>query len=99
METVRFLRDVEDEGAFGQALELAYVDAFNYLTDVGNRMYEDTAPPSKRTPRSENADRLKELRSVLFTMSLVIRDCVERRRRLANVAAGLTDVVFDEETS
>ena len=88
METVRFLRDIEDEEAFGQALELAYIDAYNYVTGVGNRMQQDTALPSKRTPRSDNADRLKELRKVLFTMSLVIRDVVDRRRRLANVAAG-----------
>jgi len=99
METVRFLRDIEDEGAYGQALELAYVDAFNAVTEVGNRMYEDTALPSKRTPRSENADRLKELRQVLCTMGLVIRDCGDRRRRLADVAAGLSDVVFDKEST
>jgi len=98
METVRFLRDIEDETKYGQGLELAYVDAFDAVTDVGNRMCQDTALPSKRTPRSDNADRLKELRQVLFTMSMVIRDCAARRKRLANIAAGLADVVFDEES-
>ncbi len=99
METVRFLRDIEDETKYAQGLEVAYLDAFNALTDVSNRMigWVDLY-------RGVGADewiefRVKELRHVLFTMSMVIRDCVDRRKRLANVAAGLPNVVLDEERS
>jgi len=98
METVRFLRDLEDEKAFAQGLELAYLDAFNGCTDIVNRMWRRIDKPENDVYQ-ENADaRLKELRHVLFVMSLVIRDCIDRRKRLADVAAGLPDVVFDEES-
>ena len=98
METVRFLRDIDDETAYSQGLELAYVDAFNAVTDVGNRMYRDAELPWPGADKDDMSARHKELRHVLFTMGLVIRDAIDRRRRLANVAAGLPDVVFDEET-
>lgn len=97
METVRFLRDLDDEKAFAQGLELAYLDAFNAVTDIANRMYRNRvlfeAPDSCR-----HEDTHKEVRHALYIMSLVIRDCIDRRRRLADVARGLSDVVFDEET-
>lgn len=98
METVRFLRDIEDEKKYAQGLELAYLDAFNAITDVGNRMYRDAVHECVEGDDDACESRHKELRHVLFTMGLVIRDCVERRRRLADVARGLPHVVFDEET-
>jgi len=97
METVRFLRDIEDETKYAQGLEVAYLDAFNALTDVGNRMFKDFDSPEWPPENDDMENRHKELRHVLFTMGLVIRDCVDRRKRLANVAAGLPNVVLDEE--
>ena len=98
METVRFLRDLDDELAYAQGLELCYVDAFNAVMDVSNRMHRDSTSLRIQSACEDHEDRHKELRHVLCTMSLVLRDCVERRKRLTDIAAGLTDVVFDEET-
>ncbi len=97
METVRFLRDLEDEEAYAKGLELAYLDAFNAITDVGNRMYDDVTMEATCVETCCVDARHKELRHVLFVMALVIRDCTDRRKRLADVAAGLTHVVLDEE--
>jgi len=99
METVRFLRDLEDEEAYAKGLELAYLDAFNAITDVGNRMYRDTLKPSLASKPMALDDRHQQLRTVLFTMALVIRDCSDRRRRLADAAVGLTDRVLDEQST
>lgn len=96
METVKFLRDIEDETVYAQGLEMAYIDAFNAITKIGNAMSKRAAfTRSANTPAQQK--RGHELRKVLSTMALVIRDCAHRRKRLANIAAGLTDVVFDEE--
>jgi hypothetical protein len=99
METVRFLRDIDDEKAYAQSLELCYVDAFNHITDIVNRMYEDVVHEEHGSEATEIADRHKELRHVLFTMGLVISDCGDRRKRLADVAGGLADVILDEQTT
>ncbi len=98
METVRFLRDLEDEGAYAQGLELAYVQVRDQLTDIGNRMRAEIDALSLLDCHDPFGARLKELEHTVFVMGLVIRDCVDRRRRLAHVAAGLPDVVLDEET-
>lgn len=98
METVRFLRDIEDEKKYAQSLELAYIDAFNAVTDVANRMYRDSQKIRKQRACEDHEERHKELRHVLFVMGLTIRDCADRRKRLADVARGLPDVIFDEET-
>jgi len=98
METVRFLRDVDDEKKYGQTLEMAYVDAFNAVTDIGNRMYRDSQKIRKERACEDHEERHKELRHVLFVMGLTIHDMADRRKRLADVARGLSDVVFDEET-
>jgi len=98
METVRFLRDVEDEKKYGQTLEMAYVDAFNAVTDIGNRMYRDSQKIRKQRACEDHEERHKELRHVLFVMGLTIHDMADRRKRLADVARGLSNVVFDEES-
>lgn len=98
METDRFLRDLDDEKAFAQGLELAYLEAFNNITHVGNRMWEDLGTTVPADDTSQDSARLKELRHVIYTMGQVLRDCIDRRKRLAHVAAGLPDVVFDEES-
>jgi len=99
MERVQFLRDIEDEKKYAQGLEVAYLDAFNEITDVGNRMYRDADLARGEWRESDMEDRLKELRHVLFVMGLVIRDCSDRRKRLADRAVGLPDRVLDEERS
>ncbi len=98
METVRFLRDIENETKYAQGLEIAYLDAFEALNDLCRRMYGDVQDGLSNLPNRPIDERHKELRHVLFVMGLVIRDCTERRKRLADVAAGLSDVVFDEES-
>jgi len=99
MERVQFLRDIDDEKKYAQSLEMAYVDAFNAITDIGNGMYRDSSKYRTGGPDTELDDRLKEVRHVLFVMGLVIRDCSDRRKRLADRAVGLPDRVLDEERS
>ncbi len=104
METGRFLRDIEDETKYAQRLELAYIDALNAVTDVINRMHSDSTAVeglelAYRVWPQKDTTRIKELSHVVFVMSQVVLDCGDRRKRLADVAAGLADVVFDEESS
>jgi len=99
METVRFLRDIEDEKKYAQGLELAYVDVRDALRDLLNRMQGEIDVLSQLDCHDPYEDRVRELAVILFTMGLVIHDCGDRRKRLADVAAGLSDVVFDEESS
>lgn len=98
METVRFLRDVEDEKKYAQGLELAYVDVRDALTDLWNRMSRESDTLALLDCENPYRDRLKELRHIIWTAGLVIQDCADRRARLADVARGLSNVVFDEET-
>lgn len=99
METARFLRDLNDEKAYAQGLELAYVDAFNGITDVSKCMWNDCCHPDHDGSTAQVDARHKDINHVLFLMSGVIQDCVDRRKRLAHVAAGLPDVIFDEESA
>lgn len=99
MEHVRFLRDVQDEKKYAQTLELAYVDVRDACTDLANRMSQDSSTLLMLDCHDPFQDRLKELRHMVWTMGLVIGDCADRRARLADVARGLSDVIFDEETT
>ena len=101
MERARFLRDIENEQKYAMTLEMAYLDAFNAVTDVGNRMYRDSQSDvlmTRAAARRSAQDRHQELRHVLLVMGMVLRDCADRRKRLADVAAGLSDVVLDKES-
>ena len=99
METIEFLRDIEDETKYALSLELCYVNARDAVTDVINRMWDDVGGAAADGEQLPADARHKELRHIVFTMGLVITDCADRRRRLANIAAGLPDVVLDEERS
>jgi len=99
METDRFLRDIDDETKYAQGLEMAYVDAFDALVQIGNRMSYESDELDLLDCENPFKERLRDLRRITFTMGLVIHDCADRRKRLADVARGLSDVVFDEEST
>ena len=97
METIGFLRDIEDETKYAQCLEIAYVDAFNAIQELKAHTWEDSCRPHHPVFAPADDARIKELKHITWVMSGVIRDCSDRRKRLADVAARLPDVVFDEE--
>jgi len=98
MKRTEFLRDIENEEKYAMTLEMAYLDAFNAITDVGNRMYRDSQKIRKQRACEDHEERHKELRHVIGVMALTLRDCADRRKRLADTAVGLTDRVLDEES-
>ncbi len=99
METVRFLRDIDDETKYGQGLEMAYLDAFNAIVSISNQLRYESGELDLLDCENPFTNLLCEIRATTFTMGLVIHDCADRRKRLADVARGLSNVVFDEESS
>jgi len=97
METTRFLRDIEDETKYAQGLELAYVDVRDEINRIVTGLCVDAARCGYLGCEPRLQSRRREIANLVLTMSMVIRDCADRRKRLADVARGLSDVVFDEE--
>ena len=98
MDRVEFLRDIEDETRYSQAVELAYVFAYEGLDEIIKVCETDVAYRPRGSPDvSEWTVSSERLAAMRFTMSLVIRDFADRRARLADVSRGLSDVVVDKE--
>jgi len=98
MERIRFLRDIEDETKYAQGLELAYVEASAAIADVANNMTDESEGLDLLDCENPFLELSLQLGTIVLAMSLVIRDCADRRKRLADVARGLSNVVFDEES-
>jgi len=98
METVPFLRDVDDEKHYAQLLEVAYVEAFSEVDSILKQSELATLGLAGSTPEEytlvvsyEDLARLREV------MNFTVIQSVDRRRRLAHVARRLADVVLDKE--
>jgi len=98
METVPFLSDIDDEKHYAQLLEVAYVEALCELERIVSAAY--FAQPYKaggpRPVSDEDLD-FEALNRLRFVMGRTVEQSVGRRRRLAHIARGLSDVVLDEE--
>ncbi len=106
METVQFLGDIDNDKIYAAKLELvyncAYQEVLKILIDV------DDAPPvelfdDRRLRRGDllhlvalTKSQLEQMRAVML---LQIRQMAERKRRLADIAVGLTDRVLDEQST
>ena len=99
MKTRAFLRDVDDPALFADMLENVYLLLYEELGEVlaefpllkANTRYGRILELSL-----EFAGTYEDLARIRHTMSLLIRDMAERKKRLRDVAVGLTDVQLDE---
>ena len=100
MNTVPFLRDIDDEKHYAQLLEVAYVEAYTELASIlgGQREYT-TVEIDRNVPEQEFLELFRDLGRLRVVMALTVRQSGDRRRRLAHIARGLSDVVLDEEGS
>lgn len=100
METIPFLRDIDDEKHYAELLEIAFVEAYTELRQV----LTDAKLITKWRPggQPESIDlrvQFEPLSRMMYVMDHTIQQSVERRRRLANITRGLADVVLDKEGS
>jgi len=100
METVPFLQDIDDEKHYAQLLEVAYCEAATELNDichsVAKLMHEERFVTIESDEVLEQCEALNRLQ---FVMIATVQQMIERRRRLADVTAGLADVVLDKEST
>jgi len=103
---VQFLRDIDDHELFAREVENAYALAYEEIQTILARF--PIVPPvqciEERDDRGDDllyhtADTYESLARMRFTMAQIIRDMADRRKRLADRTVGLTDAVFDEESS
>jgi len=106
METVEFLADVDSEKLYAAKLELAYNCAYQevlkMLIDfpVGRVTLDEQERCIGWTGETERIGQThKQLYQMKFVMRLQIRQMAERKRRLADIAVGLTDRVLDEQST
>lgn len=100
METVPMLSDVDDARHYAYLLEVAYVEALCELEKILKAAHF-AQPYIKGGPRpvcDEDLD-YDELTRLHSVMSATVEQSITRRRRLAHIARGLSDVVLDEEGS
>jgi len=100
MEQVPFLRDIDDEKHYAQLLEVAYVEAFTELAEIlsRDRVYT-TLELEMDVPEHDFLQMFRDLGHLRVVMALTVRQSVGRRRRLADITRGLSDVILDEEGS
>jgi len=100
MERVPMLAYVDDEKHYAQLLEVAYCEAATELNVLLHEMTwmgaDEDCGFVELTGIIPWLNRIKRLQWVMVG---TVGDSTERRRRLANVAAGLADGVLDEEGS
>jgi len=95
-----FLRDIDDDKLFADRLENVYTLTYEYLGEA-----LATFPIIFR---NEDVDRYvdwfteltvtyEKLARMRHTMSRVIRDMADRKRRLGDAARGLSDVEFEKD--
>lgn len=101
MERVPFLRDIEDETLYAKTVENAYALVYEQLAKLAV-LYEGERRQelhSGQITYTCGVNLHLAVRAMRTTMKLTMRDMADRRARLADVAAGLADVVLDEEGS
>ncbi len=106
MKKMPFLRDVDDEGLYAQMLENCFLLAYEQLSDALAK-FPITQPIECFVPDDqalqdlfrESIDTYERLARMRQTMAWVIKDCADRRRRLADRSVRLPDRVFDEEST
>lgn len=93
METVQFLGDIDDDKIYAAKLELAYncvyQEVVKILIDMENVCDIDLLDFGTK----------RQLQQLLRVILLQIRQMAERKRRLADIAVGLTDRVLDEQST
>ena len=106
METVQFLSDIDNEKVYAARLELAYNCAYQELLKIlidfpyGRAGRVEVDELERCTGWIESDGKIKgQLEQMKIVMRLQIRQMAERRRRLADVAVGLTDGVLHEEST
>jgi len=102
MDNVPFLGDIDDELQYAQSLELWIVQLFDDLADISRRVpHPGLLVTSNIDNERELMSRIREtnvaLKSVVTTLSQLLLDITYRRKRLADIAVGLTDGEVDEE--
>jgi len=100
METVPFLRHIDDEKHYAQLLEVVYCEAY---CEVDKILRESTFTYKNKSWLDPDACMLtvsyEDLARLRAVMNCTVLESVERRRRLADITRGLSDVVLDEEGS
>ena len=106
METVEFLGDIDDEKLYARKLELAYNEAYQQVLkilldfpQIPGRVELDEAERCIGWIEGVDSKTRVQLEQMRFVMRLQLRQLADRRRRLADVAVGLTDRVLDEEST
>jgi len=102
METVPFLGDIDDELQYSQGLELWLVQLLDNLTHLSrNYPHPHLIVTSNINNEHEVMDRMKKhnehLRIVVRTLGQLLVEITDRRKRLADIAVGLTDLEINEE--
>ena len=104
METVQFLGDIDSEKIYAAKLELAYNEAYQEVLKIlidfpyGQVGRVELDEFERCTGWIESDRKIKQqLEQMRIVMVLQIRQMAERKRRLADVAVGLTDRVLDEQ--
>jgi len=100
METVPFLRDVDDEKHYAQLLEVAYVEAYTELRQIlADAKFFGECKPGLFADSYEMRVNVERLHAMSHLMQYTVQQSIERRRRLADVAAGFADLVLDKKGS
>jgi len=106
VETVEFLGDIDDAELYTKQVELAYGLAYEEIIKIliefpgaGGRVILDEKERCVGWDDTLDSPAHGMLHVLQFTMKLTLRNMADRRRRLADVAVGLPDVVLDEEST
>lgn len=100
MERVPLLAQIDDEKHYAQLLEVAYCEAATELNVLLHKMsWMNGDRVSGFMEMTGIVPWFNKLTRLQWVMIGTVGDSTERRRRLADVARGLADVVLDEEGS
>ena len=101
MKKMPFLRDVDDVNLYAEMLENVHLLQYEMLGDI---LAKFPILESRGRWISESFSQLLEvtqcyedLARMRHTMSLLIRDMADRKRRLADPTRGLADVEFEKD--
>jgi len=98
MKPVPLLSEIDDEKHYAQLLEVAYCEAATELNVLLHEMsWLRSDEDLVAIDMTDSLKWLNKLKRLHWVMIGTVGDSTERRRRLANVTAGLADVVLDEE--
>ncbi len=98
MERIPLLSEIDDEKHYAQLLEVAYVEAYVELRQIliDGELITHRRPGCQ--PESTSVDlNFETVERLTHVMKDTVQQSVDRRKRLADVTAGLADVVLDVE--